>query len=265
MNLGLNNKIALVTASTAGLGFATAFELAKEGAQVGICGRSEDNVTTAVKKIKSALGEKTQIFGFVADITDHQHINKLIENTVKQFGGLDILITNAGGPPKGRFDSIDVSVWEKGFNLTLMSVTYLVHAALPYLRKSSAASILTITSVSAKEPIPGLLLSNVFRPAVIGLTKSLSQELGRENIRVNSILPGWTATERTNDLLTSRAQQNKISLAEEINILTQTIPLGRMARPEEFAKVATFLVSSAASYVNGAMLQVDGGGYSGLL
>jgi 3-oxoacyl-[acyl-carrier protein] reductase len=136
---------------------------------------------------------------------------------------------------------------------------------LPHLRNSDAASILTVTSVSVKEPITGLLLSNVMRPGVVGMTKTLSQELGPENIRVNSILPGWTATDRVNELMDYRARTNDTTPEEEKGKITGGIPLGRMAQPEEFGNVAAFLVSPAASFVTGAMLQVDGGSYSGLL
>jgi 3-oxoacyl-[acyl-carrier protein] reductase len=146
-----------------------------------------------------------------------------------------------------------------------MSAANLIRAALPYLRQSEAATILTITSVSTKQPIAGLLMSNVMRPAVAGLTKTLSQELGREGIRVNSILPGWTATERVEEIMAYRTQQNNTSKEAEVAKITNSIPLGRMARPEEFGRVAAFLVSPAASYVNGVMMQVDGGSYSGLL
>ena len=146
-----------------------------------------------------------------------------------------------------------------------MSAVNLIQAALPYLRQSDAASILTITSVSVKQPIAGLLLSNVMRPAVAGLTKTLSQELGREGIRVNSILPGWTATERVDEIMAYRTQHNQTSKEAEVTRITNSVPLGRMGQPEEFGRVAAFLVSPAASYVNGVMLQVDGGSYAGLI
>jgi 3-oxoacyl-[acyl-carrier protein] reductase len=146
-----------------------------------------------------------------------------------------------------------------------MSAVRLIRTALPHLRESDAPSILTITSVSVKQPLPGLLLSNVLRPGVVGLTKTLSQELAGAGIRVNSILPGWTRTERVDELLNYRAEANDSSVEEELAKITAGIPLGRIARPEEFGKVAAFLVSPAASYVTGAMLQVDGGSYAGLL
>ena len=171
----------------------------------------------------------------------------------------------AGGPAPGTFDSTDPAAWRTAVDLTLMSAVHLIRSALPHLRQSTAASILTITSISTKEPIPGLLLSNVFRPAVVGLTKTLSQELGPENIRVNSILPGWTETERVVHIFQDRAAQNKTTIAAEKAGITDKIPLGRMAQPVEFGRVAAFLVSPAASYITGTMLQVDGGIYTGLM
>ena len=265
MDLGLNGKTALVAASSKGLGFAAAQQLAKEGTSVAVCGRSEERIRAAVKRIQEEIGEGTAVAGFVADVTDLKQIEKLVAETVNKFGGLDILITNAGGPPGGTFDSTSLDAWEKAFELTLMSTTRLIKAALPYLRQSEAASILTITSISVKQPIGGLLLSNVMRPGVVGLTKTLAQELGPENIRVNSILPGWTKTERVGEIMAYRAEQNNSSPETESAKITSSIPLGRMADPEEFGNVAAYLVSPAASYITGVMLQVDGGSYSGLI
>ncbi|MCB8969140.1 MAG: SDR family oxidoreductase [Ardenticatenaceae bacterium] len=265
MDLGLQGKVALVVAASKGLGFAAARQLAREGAKVAICSRSAERVDAAVARIKEEVGAETAVAGFVTDVTDAAQLTQLITDTVAHFGGLDILITNAGGPPGGTFESTDITAWEKAFNLTLMSVTHLIKAALPYLRQSDAASILTVTSISVKQPIGGLLLSNVLRPGVVGLTKVLSQELGPENIRVNSILPGWTATERVGEILDYRANVNESSAAAEEAKITRTIPMGRMGQPEEFGNVAAFLVSPAASYINGVMLHVDGGSYAGLL
>ncbi len=265
MDLGLNGKVALVVAASKGLGFAAARQLVLEGANVAICSRSQQQVDEAVAKLQELGSPETAVAGFVTDVTNAEQIYQLVQDTVEIFGRLDVLITNAGGPPGGTFDTTDISSWEKAFHLTLMSVTHLIKAALPHLRQSSTPSILTITSVSVKQPIAGLLLSNAIRPAVVGLTKSLSQELGSENIRVNSILPGWTATERVGEILTYRAQQNGTTKEAEEAKITQSIPLGRMATPAEFGNVAAFLVSPAASYVNGVMVQVDGGSYSGLL
>ncbi len=265
MDLGLQGKKALVVAASKGLGFATAKQLVQEGAHVAICGRVQARVENAVQKLKEVRRQETAVFGFVTDVTNSAQIQQLVQDSASTLGGLDILVTNAGGPPGGTFDSTPIEAWEQAFHLTLMSVTHLIKAALPYLRQSNAPSILTITSISVKQPIAGLFLSNAIRPAVVGLTKSLSQELGPEGIRINSILPGWTATERVEEIMAYRAAQNGTTAEIEAAKITSTIPMRRMGRPEEFGAVAAFLVSPAASYVTGAMLQVDGGSYTGLL
>ena len=169
------------------------------------------------------------------------------------------MITNASGPIPGSIESLDEAAWQKGIDLSLMAHVRLIKAALPHLRKSNSASVLTMTSYSVKQPIPNLLISNSVRAATVGLTKSLALELGKEGIRLNSILPGWTATERVDELMKSRAKNNNTTVEEEFAKQTAEIPLGRMARPEEFANAAVFLVSPAASYITGVMLNVDGG------
>jgi 3-oxoacyl-[acyl-carrier protein] reductase len=263
MDLGLKDKVALVTGASSGLGFATAQTLVQEGAKVVISSRSQERLDEAVAQIKGETGG--DVVAHVCNVTEPDDIEQLVAFTAEQYGGLDILITNAGGPPGGTFDSVSFEQWDTAINLTLMSAARLIKAALPHLRQSEAASILTITSISVKKPIGGLIMSNVIRPAVVGLTKTLSQELGPENIRVNSILPGWTATDRVNYLMDFRAEKNDTDREVERSKITQNIPLGRMANPAEFANVATFLVSPAASFVTGMMMQVDGGEYPGLL
>ncbi len=264
MDLQLNGKTALVVASSSGLGFATALELAKEGANVLICGRSQERLDNAMERLHTAV-PNAKTAAFAADISDPDQIEGLIDRVTAVFNGLDILITNAGGPPAGTFDSSSLTDWDTAYQLTLMSAVRLIKAALPHLRQSNAASVLTITSISTKQPIAGLLLSNVMRPAVAGMTKTLSQELGAENIRVNSILPGWTATERVDHIFEYRAEQNDSDMASEKAKVTSSIPLGRMAEPAEFGRVAAFLSSPAASYITGAMIPVDGGSYAGLM
>lgn len=255
MDLKLNGKVALVTAASKGLGKATAQQFAREGAKIAICARSE-LIDKAAAEIE---GDDQDVLALRADVTRQEDIERVINATVEKFGGLDILVTNAGGPPAGTFDDIDLTAWEASVNLTLLSTVRLIKFALPHLRQSIAPAILTITSSSTKQPAQNLVLSNSIRLAVIGLTKTLSQELGSDNIRVNSILPGWTYTERVEQLITARTAKSGKTPEAEIAAVNATVPLGRMGTPEEFANVAVFLCSPAASFVNGVMLQVDGG------
>lgn len=256
MDLQLRGKVALVTAASKGLGKATAWQFAREGAKVVICARSEA-VDKAAAEIINDTG--AEVLALRADVTQPADIERVIDTTVERFGGLDILVTNAGGPPAGTFDDTDLTTWESAVNLTLLSAVHLVKYALPHLRQSTAPAILTITSSSTKQPVKNLVLSNSIRLAVIGLTKTLSQELGKDQIRVNSILPGWTYTERVEELINARIAKTGQTKEAEIASINAAVPLGRMGKPEEFANVAVFLCSPAASFVNGVMLQVDGG------
>ena len=261
MDLQLDGMIALVTGASRGLGFATARCLAQEGARVIINGRSETKLREAVSTLKNDTGGDVR--GFSGDVTDNHFPEKLIAQAAEALGGLDILITNAGGPPPGSFESFDEATWDQAIELSFMSHVRLIRAALPYLRKSTSASVLTITSYSVRQPVPNLVLSNSIRSATVGLTKSLAWELGSDGIRFNSILPGWTETERVKELMQQRAEQKGTSIDEEIELQAGNTPLGRMGKPEEFANAAAFLVSPAAAYINGVMLLVDGGAYRG--
>ncbi|MBN2502002.1 MAG: SDR family oxidoreductase, partial [Anaerolineales bacterium] len=231
-------------------------------AQVVINSRSQDSLLAAADALTQESG--AQVFAAAGDVADPEFPAKLVEEAVAKLGGLDILITNAGGPPTGAFEAHAEATWEKAIDLSFMSHVRLIRAALPHLRQSDAPSVLTITSISVKQPIDNLILSNSVRAATVGLTKSLSLEIGA-GIRFNSILPGWTMTDRVTHLLETRAEGNNTSLETEAQKIAASIPLGRLGEPAEFANVAVFLVSPAASYLNGVMLQVDGGGYQGLL
>ena len=263
MDLQLKDKRALVTGSSRGLGYATAIALAREGCRVAINSRDEQKVTAAALGIAEETG--AQVIGLAGDVADPDVPERLVGESARAFGGLDILITNAGGPPAGAFESFNEAAWQKALDLTLMSHVRLIRAALPHLRQSKAASVLTVTSYAVKQPLPNLVLSNSIRAATVGLTKSLALELGMDGIRFNSILPAWTETERVYDLMKSRAALHGTTLEEEILKQSKDSPLGRMGRPEEFANAAVFLVSPAASYITGVMLTVDGGMYKGTL
>ncbi|MBT3314655.1 MAG: SDR family oxidoreductase [Anaerolineae bacterium] len=257
MDLGLKGKRALVIGASRGLGYAVANTLAAEKCRVAISSRGAEKLSVAAKEIADA--QNVSVFALPADMSDASAPGKIVKQAVDALGGLDLLVTNAGGPPPGRFESFTEEDWAKGIDLSLMSHVRLIKAALPYLRESDAASVLAITSYSVKQPVPNLILSNSIRAATVALTKSLSIELGEENIRFNSILPGWTKTERVTELMTARAQANDTSISEEISKLMKDCPLGRMAEPQEFADPAVFLLSPAASYITGVSLLVDGG------
>jgi 3-oxoacyl-[acyl-carrier protein] reductase len=263
MDLQLKGKRAFIAGSSRGLGYATALGLAREGALVALNSRDEQSVQKAAQAVQDASGVKA--IGLSGDVSGEGAPQRLIQQAVEQLGGLDILITNAGGPPAGSFESFDDETWQKAIDLSLMSHVRMIRAALPALRESQAASVLTITSYSVKQPVPNLVLSNSVRAATVGLTKTLALELGAQGIRFNSILPGWTETERVHELMSHRAQQSGLSVEEEIQKQIKDSPLGRMAKPEEFANAAVFLVSPAASYITGVMLPIDGGMYKGTL
>jgi 3-oxoacyl-[acyl-carrier protein] reductase len=237
MNLGLHDKVALVTASSRGLGKAVALRLAQEGASVAICARGEGTLSESASEIETATGQT--VLAIPADVSAPESATALVEATVESFGRLDILVTNAGGPPPGQFLDFTVEDWEK------------------------AGAILAMTSITVKQPLPNLVLSNSLRLGVTGLVKTLADELAPFGIRVNAICPGWTRTARVDQLLEDRAERNATTPEAEAAQLAEHIPLGRMGRPEEFAAAAAFLVSEAASYVNGVSLLVDGGMYRG--
>ncbi|MDY6866938.1 MAG: SDR family oxidoreductase [Chloroflexota bacterium] len=259
MDLGLKGKIALLTGASSGLGFATAKALAKEGARIVINARNPDKLSTAGDKL-SKYGDVVSLPG---DITEPDRAEKLIGATIAVLGGLDLLFTNSGGPPPMPFEEVDDEAWQKAIDLVFMSHVRLIRSALPALRRSDSPAVLTVTSLSVKQPITNLVLSNSVRSATIGLTKTLALELASDKIRFNSILPSWTKTDRVYELLQDRAERNGTSLEVELEKRNKQFPLGRMCTPEEFANAATFLLSPAASYITGVMLTVDGGTYKG--
>jgi 3-oxoacyl-[acyl-carrier protein] reductase len=263
MDLHLRNKCALVTGSSKGLGYAIALGLASEGCRVAINGRNPQSITDAAVELHSQTN--AEVIPVSGDVGQPDFPAILVQKTVQTFGGLDLLVTNAGGPPSGKFEAFDDLAWQHAIDISLLSHVRLIRAALPYLRQSDCASVVTITSYSTKQPIPNLVLSNSIRVATVGLTKSLALELGADGIRFNSILPGWTMTERIQELMAYRAKANGTSVDEEIARQVSDTALGRMARPEEIANAAVFLLSPAASYITGVMLTVDGGIYKGTM
>jgi len=260
MDLGLKDKVAVIAGASKGLGFATAKVLLEEGARVVISSRSADNLQKAAENLGNPQNLKT----VAADVTREADCQRLIGETIAAFNVLDVLITNCGGPAPGNFEGLSDAQWDEAIEKSFKSNLYLIRAALPHLKKSAAPSILTVTSFTTKQPLPNMILSNSVRSATIGLTKSLSFELGQYNIRVNSILPGWTLTDRVDALLANRAEIHQSSYDVEKASITADIPLQRMGDPIEFGRAAAFLVSPAASFVNGVMLNVDGGIYKGI-
>jgi 3-oxoacyl-[acyl-carrier protein] reductase len=257
MNLGLTGKRALVLASSSGLGFASAKALASEGAKLALCSREGAKANDAAKKIKEVIN--AEVFAYEADVSQDASLKNLFEKTTADLGGLEILICNAGGPPPGGFSALDENKWDLAYQLTLQSVVRSVRYALPHFKTSGGGSILVIGSSSMKQPIPNLLLSNVFRPAIQGLCKTLAAEFAGDNIRVNCLSPGRVATERIAQLDEALAKKQNISLEEVQQRSLEAIPMGRLGDPEEFGKVAAFLCSEAASYMTGSTLYVDGG------
>jgi 3-oxoacyl-[acyl-carrier protein] reductase len=263
MDLGLHHKIALVTASSRGLGKAVALRLAQEGAHVAVCARGENDLARTADEIRRATGRR--VLAIPADVSLPEAADKLVRATLDEFGRLDILVVNAGGPPPGKFLDFTSEDWEDMTELTLMSAVRLCHATAPVMKDQGGGSILTMTSITVKQPLPNLVFSNSLRLAVTGLMKTLADELAPFGVRVNAVCPGWTRTARVDQLLEDRARRAGTTPEAEASKIATDIPLGRMGTPEEFAAVAAFLVSEAASFVNGVSLLVDGGMYRGML
>ena len=261
MNLQLENKIVLVTGASKGLGYASALQFSREKATVIINSRDNARLVHAAQSITNETG--MTVIPFPGDITKPETVKGIVDLINSQFGKLDILVCNAGGPPAGAFESFDDNQWQSAIDLSLMSQVRLIRETLPLLRKSDSASVVTVTSVSIKQPIENLILSNSIRAATAAMTKSLAIELGAENIRFNSILPGWTKTERVENLMMSRVKQNNSTMEEELAKQAASIPMKRMGEPYEFGNALVFLASPAASYITGVMLTVDGGFYRG--
>jgi 3-oxoacyl-[acyl-carrier protein] reductase len=256
MDLGLKGKVVLVTAASKGLGKATAREFAREGAHLAICARS-DLIEQTAREIAQESG--VRVLPIRADLTRPSNIEALVAATRREFGHIDILFINAGGPKPGNFLALTPQDWEEAIQLTLMSVVRLCYAVLPDMLQRGEGSIVTTQSYSVKQPIDNLILSNSLRMAVIGLMKSLANEVGPKGIRVNSINPAWTWTERVQQLMADRAARNGTTLEAEAAKITHDVPLGRMGTVEEFARAAVWLASPAASFIHGHALMFDGG------
>lgn len=263
MDLGLRDKVAVVVGSSRGLGKAVALTFAREGAKVAISARGPDALRIAAREIREATG--VNVLATTCDVTIPESVNGLIDDVISEYGQLDILVTNAGGPPPGRFVDLKIEDWEQAVQLTLMSAVRLCYAAVPHMRQQAGGSIVMMTSFTVKQPEPALVLSNSVRLAVVGLAKTLANELGADGIRVNAVCPGWFHTERVDQLIRDRATRQSITVQQVTDAITRQIPIGRMGRPEEFANAVVFLASPVASYINGVTLQIDGGIIKGVL
>ena len=256
MDFQLKDKVALVAASSRGLGRAAAAALAEEGAKLTICSRSE-SIMTAGHEIREQTG--VDVLAIQTDLTSREDINRLVSETIGNYGRIDILILNSGGPPPGTFFDLSSSDWEAAIDLTLMSTVNLCYEVIPHMIEQGGGSIVANQSYSVKQPIDNLILSNSIRMAVIGLMKSLANELGPKGIRVNSINPAWTWTERVGELMEDRSRRNNTTLEQEAEKVTSSVPLGRMGTVEEYGKTIAWLASPAASFINGHALMFDGG------
>lgn len=250
-------KVVLVAASSAGLGFGIAEAVARQGGRVALASRTRENVEAAARELADAHGIEAS--GYVMDATDSDSIREWIAAAHAEFGRVDGLVVNAGGPPAGKFDKFSDDDWQAGFNLTLMSAVRMIRQVLPIMREQGSGSILTVTSSSIKEPIDILLLSNVFRAGVVSLVKSLSADLAGEGIRINNIVPGQIDTDRVRSNDVFKSDQLGIALEEWQAKRQAMIPMGRYGTIQEFGDAGAFLLSDAARYITGATLMVDGG------
>ena len=257
MELGLKGKRAIVMAASRGLGYASALALAREGCDLVICSRDDTRIKQAAQSI--ATETLARVFPVTADVSVESEARLLVELAGAQYGGVDIVVHNAGGPPAGDFASMSEAQWQKAFEQNVLSFVRIVHAVVPVMKQAGGGRIITIASSSIKQPIPNLVLSNTLRAGVWGLAKTLSRELAADQILVNVIAPGRIQTERIEELDRLNAEKAGKSLDEVKRASVAGVPLGRIGRPEELANLVVFLASNAASYITGQAITVDGG------
>ena len=262
MDLGLKDRVALVAASSKGLGFAVAQGLAREGAKLAICSRDRESIDAAAEQIRRESG--VEVIARPVNVTDYEQVRRFVEAIVEKFGRLDICVTNAGGPPSKSFAETSIDDWRATADLNLMSTVYLARETLPVMQRQRWGRFIAITSVAVKQPIDGLILSNTVRSAVSGLIKSLANEYGRDGVLVNSVCPGYTATDRLVELSQKLAEKERVPAAEIERRWAQETAVGRLGRPEEFADLVVYLASERAAYVTGTAIAVDGGLVKGL-
>lgn len=257
MDLGLKGKVAFVAAASKGLGRAVAEELAAEGASLVLCARNAETLNLVSEQIAKKSG--AAVLPVVADVSNIEDVEKAVQAGIERFGRIDILVTNAGGPPAGHFEDLSREMWEAATRLTFNSVLELTGAVLPGMKERGWGRILNITSITVKQPVDNLMLSNSLRAAVTGFARTLANEVAADGITVNNILPGYTRTERMEELARAASAREGISEAEASAKWEAEIPMKRLGEPREFAALAAFLVSERASYITGTSIPVDGG------
>jgi 3-oxoacyl-[acyl-carrier protein] reductase len=263
VDLGITGKTALITGASAGLGYAAALTLAGEWVKIAINSRSMENLKKASKSIQSATGQEP--FVVAGDLGHEGTVDNIIREVELKLGSIDILVSNAGGPPAGPFDSHDKETWRTAADLTLHSAIDLSRAVLPDMVKNGWGRIIFITSIAVKQPADSLIISNTLRAGLTGFAKSISNEYGKAGVTVNTVCPGYTKTERLEYLADSLAKAEAISKDQVYERWIESVPAGRLGKPEELAGLITFLASEKASYITGLSILVDGGAYKGLL
>lgn len=262
MDLGLKGRAAVVAGASKGLGLAVARALGVEGARVAICSRDARNIEKAADELRA---EGIDAFAVAADVSLPGQASDFVMRAMDHLGGIDILVTNAGGPPALDFEAVDDQTWEQGFRLTLMSAIAMIRTALPAMKARRWGRIINMTSIAVKQPIDGLIISNTIRSGVIGLAKSLSRELAAYNITVNNLLPGYFLTSRVEELADKIAREKGVTPEDVALAWKKEIPLQRLGAPSEFGALAAFLASNQAAYITGASIPIDGGYYRGIM
>lgn len=262
MDLGLHGKVALVPASSSGLGRAVAMAFAREGAKLAICSRQQDKIDDVAMEIKDAHGG--EVLAMSADLSKKEDVEKVLKSTLDTYGGIDVLVLNAGGPPPGTFDKLNDDQWYDAFELTMMSAVRLMRGAIPSMQEKGSGAIVSMSSSSIKQPIPNLLLSNAIRAGLQGALKTMADELAGQNIRINTVIPGRIRTPRIVQLDAANAERQGKSQEEITKASEAAIPMGRYGEPEEFAEAVVFAASERASYMTGGVFQVDGGAVKSL-
>ena len=262
MDLGIKDKVAIIAASSKGLGKAVAFGLAEEGVKLTIFSRGKEALIKTAEEIKSET--KAEVLAIIGDVSKPDDVKEIVSQTVNKYGNVHILVNNAGGPPLGNFLNFSLEDWQKALKLNLLSTVYLTREVIPYMQNQKWGRIINITSVAVKQPIEGLILSNTSRAGVIGFAKSIANEFARDNILVNNVCPGRILTERIVHLAEERAKMGKVSTDDIMNSWEKDIPIGRIGNPKELADLVVFLSSERASYITGVTIQVDGGIVKGI-